>query len=174
VHTEIQVAQSASRLLERLSHTLSSQNREVLQSWPFARYVACLDAYPEMVMLGYRSREVLRACRDIAAMVGDSGLEIYHRALLLALIIRAQHELPRRNLPEDIMLLFGENFDRIIHDIESTADQPGLYRYPLSPFCKDLAHSNRRCEGSRLSFAKKGVLLRRPTEWPLGAPVSFT
>ena len=72
-------------------------------------------------------------------MAGDAGLDLYHRTLLLALMVRATGLLPRRDLPEEIDLLYAENFGRIMHDIESSMELPTLYLYPNSPFCKDLA-----------------------------------
>jgi hypothetical protein len=74
------------------------------------RYIACFDAYPEIAKLGYRSRAVRRACAEIAGLVGEESLERYHRALLVSLLIRAPEALRGRNQPEEINLLYGENY----------------------------------------------------------------
>lgn len=135
----VAVLAQASKLLQDLTAVLQGRSKQVFRDWPIGRYMACLDDYPETAALGYRSRDVQRACKEIVILVGHDGLELYHRAVLLGLIGRAIPELPQRDLPEDIVLLFEQNFLRIVRAIESTAGEPNLYRYPLSPFCKDLA-----------------------------------
>lgn len=136
---ERDVSEQALRLLEHLTGILRGRNREVLDVWPLTRYAECLDRYPETAGLEYRSGEVKAACAAISSAVGDTGLELYHRMLLLALAVRATRTLPQRGLPEQVDLLYAENFARIVHDIETSMDRPTLYTYPLSPFCKDLA-----------------------------------
>jgi hypothetical protein len=135
----MQTPQQAARMLEELTALLRGRNQQILEVWPHTRYMACLDKYPETAWLGYRSPEVQKACEEISGTASDSGLELYHRTLLLALICRATGILPQQNLPDEIKLLYEENFSRIMLHIESTIDQPTHYLYPLSPFCKDLA-----------------------------------
>ncbi len=134
--TEVQ--ERASRLLEQLTAVLRDRNRRLLEVWPLTGYMACLDRYPVIAALEYRSREVQRACDAISCAVGDDGLELYHRVLLLALVVRATGTLPHLDLPEDIDVLYEENFARIVQDIETSMDRPTLYVYPSSPFYKDL------------------------------------
>ncbi|MBN1320284.1 MAG: hypothetical protein JXA87_05500, partial [Thermoleophilia bacterium] len=136
---EIEASEEAARLLELLLPVLRERAPEVLEAWPLARYMSCLDRYSETAGLGYSSRAVKKACADIRAMAGESGLELYHRALLLTLIMRAAGELPRRDVPDEIRALFAENFGRIIGDIESSTGQAGSCLYSLSSFRKDLA-----------------------------------
>jgi len=133
------VSEQALRLLDQLTTVLRGRNPGLLEVWPLTRYMACLDRYPELAPLEYRSREVQKACEAIKGVVGGSGLELYHRTLLLALIGRAARALPHRGLPEDVELLYEANFRRIMRDIETSMARPTLYMYPFSPFCKDLA-----------------------------------
>jgi len=133
------VSEQALRLLEQLTTVLRGRNRGLLEVWPLTRYMACLDRYSELAPLEYRSREVKKACEAIKGVVGGSGLELYHRTLLIALMVRAAGALPHRGLPEDVELLYEANFRRIMRDIETSMERPTLYMYPFSPFCKDLA-----------------------------------
>ena len=136
---EMQVSAKASKLQDQLTAVLRSQDPQILEAWPITGYIACLDKYPELAPLGYQSREVRKACDAIGGEAGDAGLELYHRTLLPALIARATSALPDRGLPEEIDLLYEENFRRIMRDIESSMERPSLYLYPHAPFCKDLA-----------------------------------
>src|SRR4029450_11684932 len=105
-------AEIASGLLETFSAELRNRNPRLLEAWPFARYIACLDAYPERAQLGYRSPAVRKTCSEIGALVGEEGLEHYHRALLLSLLIRASEALRESNHPAEIKLLYEENYQR--------------------------------------------------------------
>ena len=100
------VPEQALRLLEQLTTVLRGRDRRLLEVWPLTRYMACLDRYPRIAALEYRSREVQGACAAISSAVGDAGLDLYHRTLLLALLVRATRALPHRGLPEDIELLY--------------------------------------------------------------------
>ena len=172
VNGGMRASETASGLLETLTLELRGRNRRVLEAWPFARYIACLDAYPEIAKLGYRSRAVRRACAEIAGLVGEEGLERYHRTLLVSLLVsRASEALRGRNHPEEINLLYEENYQRIVADLESSMNRPGMYRYPLSPFCKDLeldaAPDPRwRAEGPRLPAAAPDVSVGRAGRLP--------
>ena len=167
----------ASALLEKLTALLRSRSPQVLEIYPLARYIAYVDQYPEIAALAYRGRPVEEACRDITAMVGDTGLELYHRALVLALIIRATDELTHRNLPEEIKQLYRDNFDRIVRDIELTMDPANLLRLLVLSILQRpgnlhaSTHSPRRCQGPCLPAAKKHVHNGWTSRWPEGTPV---
>jgi len=139
IDRESLLLERAARLSERIKPLLLARQQRVFDAWPVDRYMALLDRYPRFARLGYVSPAVRKACRQISGMVGNEGLELYHRMLLLTLIPRALRLLPARHLPDDVFRLYLDNYERIMTDIESTMEERTLYRYPLSPFCKDLS-----------------------------------
>lgn len=126
-------------LLEHVTSLIRARNPQVLQARPLSHYMALLDEYPTLAALGYSSPQIKRVCGEISGVIGDDGLDLYHRALLLSLILRAMSVLPDRNLPEEIKVRFEDNFARITSDIETSIGQQVSYLYVSSPFCKDLA-----------------------------------
>lgn len=129
----------ASDLLSRATALVHSCDARIFESWPCDRYVALLDDYPAAASLGYRNSGVRRACREIHGMAGDAGLEAYHQALLLTLILRSVTLLPQRDLPDVIRCRFVDNFARIVRNLEQQSPPSGGYLYSSSSFCKDLA-----------------------------------
>lgn len=134
-----ELANGASGLLRELTALLKHRSPHLLETWPLDHYIACLNKYPEVAGLRFVSSDVQKICKSVGDIVGDAGLELYHRALLLSLMLEALSRLPSGDLPEDIKSRFVDDFGRIAQDIEVTIDQPNSYVYSCSSFCKDLA-----------------------------------
>jgi hypothetical protein len=155
------------RLAARLSEQLRGLHAEVLQAYPVQDYVQHLCDYPRVASFKHMSRAVGRYCDGIRALVGDAGLDLYHRLLLLQLIPIAQQRLPDTNLPASVRLLYQSNFARIVRDVE--LDQSIYYLYPR--LNKDLGLCSLRlipCGAFKVHM--HGIawryLLRRPGDVP--------
>ena len=121
---------------QRLVEELLALDRHVFSTCPLDRYISALDAYPPAVRLGYVGSAVRRCCDLLRASIGDSGLELYHRCLLLALIERALTVLPARRLPGDIPALYEASFRRLIGRVEKGGLSQGAFLHPS--FSKEL------------------------------------
>lgn len=139
-----EVSRRASGFLEQVTNRLEKSFPNVLEAWPLSRYVWQLEAYPETSRLGYRSPQIREMCAGIKTVAGQSGLDLYHRALLLTLILRAPQRLPEEDYPEEIVQQFQKDFERILRDIASASEDEPAYLYSRSAFLKDLALCNLR------------------------------
>ncbi len=128
----------ASNLSRRLKAQIQSHSRDLLGDYPLEKYINCLNNYPEISDYRYLSSEVKRFCNDLVKANNERVLESYHKLLLVTLILNSGDRIETKKLPDDIKLLYEQNFERIIDRIECNTTAPGLYSYPNDSFLKDL------------------------------------
>jgi hypothetical protein len=131
------IVYKAGSLRDKLVTLLNASYPRLLAVYPLHQYVEYLDAYPEIASYLYMSREVKEYCDSISRESSTQALEMYHKLVLLTLILRAQEQLKPCRLPLDIKSLYEENFERIVLDIQLDSEPSGFYLYPR--FCKELA-----------------------------------
>lgn len=126
----------------RLTAAVHASNTNLLTMFPLTTYIDCLKNYPEIGRYAFESSEIKEYCNNIVKYSNEQTLELYHKLVLITLIVKAEDRLQAEPLPDDIKKLYVTNFERIIRNIESNA--PGVYKYQNDRFCKDLAVCNLR------------------------------
>jgi hypothetical protein len=126
-------------LEQSLEQKIRSSRGRLLEDYPIAGYVDLIRKYPRLKSYQYISPEVKRLCEAVHTRGGEGVMELYHKCLLLALIIRAlETSLGNMKIPDEIRGYYHLNFERITGDIENGTQEPGFYRYPDDKFMKDL------------------------------------
>ena len=69
---------------------------------------------------------------------GKEALDLYHRLVLLRLILKAEEKLKNKKLPTVTKLAYVEYFNKILDDIDSYKNPLGFYLFPNDGFQKDL------------------------------------
>jgi len=129
--------ENLNELGNKLTAEIRAYDRDLLDKFPLDRYISYLDNYPEIGGYNYLGNEVREYCNNIIKSSHEKIMELYHKLILITLILKAKDKLDSKRLPEDINILYGSNFERIVKDFESNA--PGFYKYPNDKFFKDLA-----------------------------------
>ncbi|HBG07889.1 MAG: hypothetical protein A2075_18960 [Geobacteraceae bacterium GWC2_58_44] len=124
-------------LLSQLNRDVDDLAPGILNEYPLEKYSVILERRNQFA--GYRDPgvEVTRLCKAIKERGGDQLLGLYHRSLLLHLIIANGGGFERSSFPEPIKIEFSESFNRIVSGLE--AKPPELYSWGEDLFCKDLA-----------------------------------
>jgi len=129
--------QDISDVMTQVTSEISARYPHLLSAYPPSRYIDYLDAYPKTTYLKYLSSDVEDYCRHIRRDSDEATLDLYHRLLLAKLVVRARETLKTSDLPEDIISLYHENYERIVRDIQLERYPRGFYLHPT--FCKELA-----------------------------------
>jgi hypothetical protein len=108
----------------------------LLKSYPIEPYIEQLDLCERGHGYRFVPPGILRLCDEISALSGLRGLELYNKALLVALIENHEHRQRRYRIPDAILSLIPQEFDRILSGIETAEDGFHLHRNDL--FAKDL------------------------------------
>jgi hypothetical protein len=132
-------ARRAVAVAERLAAEIRAGSRDLLASFPVERYLELLDQVPELANYRYLSPELEEYCAALEAKSTAQLAESYHRLVLGRLIPPALERLPRKRLPDEVKASYEEQFERILHEIETNARPPGYYRHSSEDgFSKDL------------------------------------
>jgi hypothetical protein len=119
-----------------LDEKISSVDPLLLKSHPIEPYVEHFDRCERTRGYRYVPPEILRQCEEIAARSGLQAIELYHKALLVWLIENYEQRRKRHRIPDSILSLILQEFDRILSGIESAED--GFYLHKNDLFAKDL------------------------------------
>lgn len=123
-----------------ISKKISFSNPDLLRIFPIERYIIMLGKYPELESYMYVSDEVRNYCADLIRASDEKILGLYLQLLLVSLIERTAAKLEEdRNLPVDILDIYGMNFNRIIKNIERDTLGVEFYSNTNDKFSKDLA-----------------------------------
>ena len=114
----------------KIIEEIDACSKSFLNKFPLSDYIRLLDNYPKICSYHYISSEVKRLCNDIIISSNEHMLELYHKLILIYLIIKAESKLKHIEYPEDIKMLYTQNFGRIVNDIESNSNPSGFYNYP--------------------------------------------
>jgi hypothetical protein len=124
-------------LADALTGELRSLDERLLDDHPVEAYIGYLDAYPKISCFSFISAQVSKCCDILVKRVGERGLAVYHKLVLLTLSRRSTLALPGMNLSEDVRAIYLADLERIVNDIACGAASAGRYQYPQ--LCKDLA-----------------------------------
>jgi len=124
-----------------LEEKINNFDVKLLSKFPKEKYLRYLKSYPRRSMYGYVSQEVKSLCKDLINESGEDMLELYHKLILVDLMIHALDDPTFKIFPSDIKRLYEINFERILGNIESE-ELVGFYKYSYDRFKKDLALCN--------------------------------
>ena len=124
-----------------LEENIVKLNNNVLTKFPKDKYVGYLKSYPRISTYGYVSREIESLCKNLLNESSEQALEVYHKLILVELMIQALENLKFKRFPSEIEQLYEINFDRILQGVKS-GEFTGFYNYSHDMFKKDLALCN--------------------------------
>lgn len=127
------------KLATRLKTEINAYDQHIIKSFPPENYINHIHNYPQVAGYRYVSKEINDYCDKILKNSNEKILELYHKLILVMLIIKAKNILQNKRLPEDVKIIFGQNFKRIIKDIELNNNSLEFYKYSNDKFCKDFA-----------------------------------
>jgi hypothetical protein len=126
-------------LVKKLEQEIRERDARILHDYPIAAYLQMVRSYPRLKSYQYISPDVKNFCQAVLGRGGEAVLELYHKCLLLSLIVRAlETNLDNMKIPDEIRGFYQIDFERITSDIERKVHEPGFYRYPDDKFMKDL------------------------------------
>ncbi len=109
----------------------------IIDKYPFDLYVKLLDARPHYESYRYQNKEVIALCKSIENDSSTFYLDVYHRCLLLRLILLAINKNSISLYPKKIKEYFELEYMRIASEVSINSES--FYRYDNDLFCKDLA-----------------------------------
>jgi hypothetical protein len=125
-------------LSDRIAREIATLDRNLLSSFPIAKYLECIEKYPKISNYGYINQELKDFCRSIVYRSSERALELYHQLILVNLILIGKEKIEKNQLPEDIKKLCNSNFDRVAREIESGGNTE-CYNYGHDKFRKNMA-----------------------------------
>lgn len=164
-------------IVESLTAEMDARYPGIIKTCPLERYIGYLNRYPKMCALDYVSHQVHRYCEVIVQRSSHTGLQMFHKLLLLTLIRRATLVLSGCTMPAGIKNLYAENFQRIVRRMESNAESPGFYLYETSHFHKELGVCSLRlipCGARKVHInrlPRRGLVTNGP--WQLARAVTM-
>lgn len=129
-------------LLDSTAERIRADRRGLLEDLPPAEYIAQLDAIAPYAGYHATSAAIDERCREIRARAGESGLEDYHRLVLLQLIAAFERRATPFRYPASVREVFQAQHRRIAAAIQ--AGRPGPYLFRNDSFCKDLGICTQR------------------------------
>jgi hypothetical protein len=115
---------------------LSNKNNELLARYPISIYIGLLDDYPIISEYGYISPGVIELLSSIDNLEYYK-LSVYHKILLLNLIIIRLSECSNNNSSKNIILIY--DLKRIYLDVISSGANESEFIYASDKFHKNLA-----------------------------------
>jgi hypothetical protein len=156
------------KLSEKIKIEISAYYPDLLSQFPVNKYIDFLERYPELGGYKYISPDVEKLCSDIIVHSNKVSLELFHKLLLIHLIMKSVEKLRIKRLPERIKSLYVTNFKRIVDSIKFDTESPGFYLYPNDAFFKDLSVC---CFRMIPAGARKLTLMRLPIRVLFGTRV---
>lgn len=132
-----QVIGDAQRKILKLTNEIEQRHSHILRNNPLDQYLNCLDALPQVVSYNYISPSIENTCGQIVSHEGVIALSRFHRLVLATLIVRAQERLASSIFTDDVILLFCQNFDRVLKSMDQ--NPPEFYQHSNDKFSKDLS-----------------------------------
>lgn len=129
---------------KRLQYDIKENAGLLLEKFPLDTYLALIDRYPKVVDYHYIDTEVIRYTDKIIEDSTQLSLELYHQMVLVELISRNIPKIEKQELPEVIKQYYMRNFERILTNISSGAEEPGFYLYSNEIIYKELAVCTQR------------------------------
>ena len=147
----------ASERLAKLREQFASCYPDLLTRYPLVDYIHTLDSSEPL--RGYRYAPPLthKWCNEIEASGESSSLDNYHKMVLVYLITDFVNRIKGLSVPNSILTLLADSFQRILAQLESAENN--FYLHSNDLFCKDLALCRLKllpC-GSELVDAYSGV-----------------
>jgi len=127
-------------LIKELNTRIQELSPGLIERFPIEKYLDYINYYPKISSYKYVSEEVENYCNNILQESNSNILELYHRILLLKLIVKNYSKVKKLKVPEDVKEIYFRNFIRIVQNInikEKSAEE-GFYLYPNDKFFKDL------------------------------------
>lgn len=122
-----------------LTATIESAHKYLLATFPVATYLQKTALIPQIGSYKPNGLEVNAYSQSIVDTYDQNALELYHKLILVNLILQAEDRLKQKKIPEDIIRLFVKNFNNIIRRIKSKYTRQGFYLFSNDKFCKDFA-----------------------------------
>lgn len=129
-------------LVDALSDRIRGLCPDLLADLPPSRYIRDLDDVAPYASYDAITSAMNANAVEIARRAGQSGLEDYHKLVLLVLMKDFEERAVRHRYPDCIRAAFLQQFRRITNDIER--DAGGTYLYSHDSFCKDLGICRQR------------------------------
>ncbi len=154
---------------QELTNRIMKMKSDILECFPFQKLKEEVDNYPELEGYKYTSPNILNFYQKTAQTSSMNLLELYNQYIICRFISEAEYKLQQKNLPEEIIAIYIQNFKRITAQIKESSNLSGLYLYPNDSFAKDLAVSNLRmipagAQKLNLAFFPKKVMLQEGTK----------
>jgi hypothetical protein len=125
-------------LINRITEEIDTSNKNLLSIFPIATYIESIEKYPELSNYGYVSQGVKDFCEGISSVSGEQILDLYHRLIILKLILKSRDKLLNKSLPMVTKEAYNRYFEKIINDIDTERNERGFYLYANNLFKKDL------------------------------------
>lgn len=111
---------------------------ELLNRFPVKYYCDCLKTYPTVGTYKYVSKEILNLSYEIVEQSNKATLEIYHKLIVITLLIESSFQIETNILPEEVKKWYRIHFDTILKKIENNSIHKGSYLFPEDRLFKDL------------------------------------
>lgn len=136
--TQDKIIMDATRTKDKLIEEINNYDSRLLTKYPTSVYIGLSDEYPTVPYYQYVIPGIKSLTEKIISNGNENILEIYHKIILLELIIRNTPIIKCGDLPEPIKSLYFENYQRIIDGIGSDTELPGFYLHQNEKYFKVL------------------------------------
>lgn len=128
--------------IRELEEELKTIDPKFFRTHPIELYVEQVLAYPKYTVHRYTSPALAAGFDAVKAAYGERALALFHRLAIALLIKESLAEIRNRRLPESVLALYREWFDRIVAELSRLPDS--FYDHRKDLFCKDLAVASLR------------------------------
>ena len=126
---------NAKKIHDTLIKEITENTPVLLQEFPVKIYTELFDSSESFRGYRFIPDEIALSCQKIIAKFGKSSLDLYHRLILVSLIIDYEDRIKQRNIPESIPELISYEFERILKGVQKNRE--GFYFHENDLFAKD-------------------------------------
>ncbi|QTA93896.1 hypothetical protein [Desulfonema magnum] len=128
--------------IRELTKEISTIDHNILHKFPIEVYLNDIKSYPELCDYNYISPKLNAIFENIQSEYNDHTLTLYHKLAISCFIKDTVESLRREHMPDSILDLYQEWFERVLKDFSTQPDD--YYNYKKDPFLKDLGGCSRR------------------------------
>jgi hypothetical protein len=133
--------EKASRVALELSNQLTILDENLLRQFPTKSYCENLKNFPLVGPYNVFSQTVKRLDTSLLKMSNESALELYHKLIVIELLMESSTLIDTYTYPTDIRRWYWIEFENILERIEKNKIHKGSYLFPQDRFNKDLGIS---------------------------------
>lgn len=127
--------------LNNIVNQINDINKEIIKKHPFDIYIDCIEKEKNECGYNIKSSLIIKTCEDIIKENGVTTLKLYHKAILITLLLKNHTKTKEICILKDIISITHKNFENIFDVVLNNKEE---LLYSNDKFCKNIAISSLR------------------------------